>query len=104
MPESNVTPQRNKKWGLACAAILGLLINGAASGQEEFCSEPVTPYCAGPDSQYETMLQINRCKDDLRNYEEELDDYETCIEESLERMRSEIEEARENLKEAEEEL
>lgn len=103
MPDPNIAPRRGKTWALVCAVILGFLFTGAAPAQQ-FCSEPVTPYCADANSQYETMLQINRCKDDLRSYEEELNDYETCIQESLKRMRSEIEEARKNLQEAEEEF
>jgi len=89
---------------LLCAVLLGVSMHGAAQQETEFCSEPVTPYCAGPDSQLDTMLQINRCKDDLKNYEEELDDYEACVSRSLERMREEIAQARENLKAAEEEF
>lgn len=103
MSEPNNTPSNARTWLLACAAMLGFLISGAAPGQQ-FCSEPVSPYCADPDSQYETMVQINRCKEDIANYEEELKDYEICIQESLERMKSDLEEARENLKNAEEEF
>jgi len=103
VPEPKKTPSKGMAWLLAGAAMLGFLFSGAAPGQQ-FCSEPVSPYCADPDSQYETMVQINRCKEDVASYEEELNDYEACIEESLERMRSDLEEARENLDKAEEQF
>lgn len=103
MPEPNKTPSKGRIWLIACAAMLGFLISGAAPGQQ-FCSEPVSPYCADPDSEYDTMVQINRCKEDVADYEEELNDYEACIEKSLERMRNDLETAKENLKKAEGEL
>lgn len=68
---------------------------------QEFCSEPVAPYCVTTESEFDSMLQINRCNDDLDDYQEQIDTYEQCIADQLETMRQELSEAREKLEEAE---
>lgn len=81
----------------------GLSMPGVAAAQG-FCSEPVAPYCVDEDSQYDTMLQINRCEEDLDNYEEQLREYEQCISDQLESLREELDAARDALSEAKEEF
>lgn len=81
-----------------CLAAAGLSVFGMAAGQD-FCSEPVAPYCVDTDSEFETQLQINRCEDDLMNYEQQLDEYEQCIADQIQAMRRDLTNAREKLEE-----
>lgn len=81
--------------------IAGLSVTSPAAAQA-FCSEPVTPYCVDTESQFDTMLQINRCEEDLENYEQQLLDYEQCISNQLETLREELNKAHEALSEAKE--
>jgi len=101
VPDSQKYFFPGKVAGLCLAAALGVSAHGQAAAQE-FCSEPVTPYCVGTESEFDTMLQINRCQDDLSDFEQQLNEYETCITQLLEGMRKELAEARERLKHAEE--
>jgi len=80
--------------------LAGAALPGAASAQE-FCSEPVAPYCADKDNEFDDMLQVNRCRDDLNDYEQELQEYESCITQQLDRLRGELKSARGALKEEE---
>lgn len=80
--------------------LAGAALPGAASAQE-FCSEPVAPYCADKDGDFDTVLQVNRCRDDLNDYEQQLKEYESCITQQLGSLREELKSAREMLEEAE---
>lgn len=81
--------------------LAGLSIPGLTEAQG-FCSEPVAPYCVDKDSQFDTVLQINRCEEDLDNYEEQLKEYEQCIADQLESLREELDTAKSALEEARE--
>lgn len=83
--------------------VLGSLSMPGVAAAQEFCSEPVAPYCVDEGSQYDTMLQINRCEEDLDNYEEQLREYEQCISDQLESLREELSTARDALSKAKEE-
>jgi len=82
-----------------CLALAGLAAPGAAPAQE-FCSEPVPPYCVDKDSEFDTMLQINRCDEDLNDYQQQLDEYEQCIQGQLNALQEELDSARKALEEA----
>lgn len=69
---------------------------------QEFCSEPVAPYCVTKDSEFDSMLQINRCEEDLAEYERQLDEYERCIAGQLESWRKDLKEAQTALENARE--
>lgn len=79
----------------------GLSTPGTSAAQG-FCSEPVAPYCVNKDSEFDTMLQINRCDEDLANYEQQLLDYEQCISDQLESLREELNSAQDALEAARE--
>lgn len=84
-----------------CLVLTGLSMPGTAASQG-FCSEPVAPYCVNEDATFDTILQVNRCEEDLANYEEQLAEYEQCIAEQLESMREELKAAHKALDEAKE--
>ena len=84
---------------LLCLALIGLALPGTGSAQQ-FCSEPVAPYCVDKDSEFDTMLQINRCEEDLNEYQQQLDEYEQCIQERLGALHDELGNARTALEEA----
>jgi len=90
-----------KTVSLVFTGIIVVSIHGQAVAQD-FCSEPVTPYCVDKESEFDTVLQINRCKDDLSDFEQQLNEYEACITKLIENMRKELAEARERIKKAEE--
>jgi hypothetical protein len=67
---------------------------------QQFCSEPVAPYCVTTESEFATTLQLTRCEDDLDNYKEQLAQYEQCIAEQIQAMRKELAGARKKLEDA----
>lgn len=83
-------------------ALTGLSLPGVASAQE-FCSEPIAPYCVEDNSGLETTLQANRCEEDLNEYEEELAEYEQCVAGQMKRLREQLKNARKALEEAKQE-
>lgn len=85
----------------SCLLLAGLSVPAAA---QEFCSEPVAPYCVDQNAEFDTRLQINRCEEDLVNYEEQLEEYEQCIAAQLESLREELTKASKALDEAKENL
>lgn len=88
-------------WCIGAAALLASV--PPAAGQE-FCSQPVVPYCASGDAAFDTSLQINSCRRDLDNYVQELADYEQCIDEEIETLRRQVADTRDTLEEVEEDL
>lgn len=84
-------------------ALIAVLMSPPASAQE-FCSEPVSPYCVDKDSEFDSVLQVNRCEDDLNDYEQQLNEYEQCISKQLESMRQALGDARKTLKAAKEQF
>lgn len=86
-----------------CLVLIGLSLPGAVSAQE-FCSEPVPPYCVDEDSEFDTMLQVNRCEDDLNDYRDQLDEYEKCIAEQLSSLRKDLDNAQKRLGEVRKEF
>lgn len=88
---------------LLCVAAAAFSAFGTAVGQE-YCSEPVAPYCVDTDSEFDSLLQVNRCQDDLADYEQQLNEYETCITSQIEGMRNALSEARAKLEQAKKEF
>lgn len=101
MPDLPKTSIAGGKLLFACLLLIGLSTPGTAAAQE-FCSEPVQPYCLDLESEYDTMLQINRCEDDLNDYQQQLDEYEQCIADQLDSLRKQLEDARKALGDARE--
>lgn len=86
-----------------CLAVAGLGLC-APSVAQEYCSEPVEPYCVSTESDFETQVQVNRCSADLDDYEEQVNEYEKCIAGQIEGLRKELSEARSKLEEADKNL
>lgn len=84
---------------LMCLTVAGFASCGTVAAQS-FCSEPVEPYCVSTDSEFDTLLQVNRCRDDLVGYEEQVNEYEQCITEQIQGIHDEIGKAREKLEQA----
>lgn len=85
-----------------CLVVAGLSLPGVASAQE-YCSEPIAPYCVEDNSSLETTLQANRCEEDLNEYEEELAEYEQCVAGQMKRLREQLKNARKALEGAKQE-
>jgi hypothetical protein len=107
-PETIVSHLRITPPSLKCSLLLslmlaGLSVPGTASAQE-FCSEPVVPYCVDREGEFDTTLQLNRCEDDLRAYRAQLDEYEQCISDKIIGMREQLEAAEKSVEEAREEF
>lgn len=73
-----------------------------AGAAENYCSAPVAPYCVDKDSEFDSVLQINRCEEDLGDYQEQLDTYQQCITEQLSTERKRLKEAHDLLNRARE--
>lgn len=87
--------------GSLCAACACLPATAVA---QSFCSEPVAPYCADKESQFDTLLQVNRCVGDLADYESQLTEYEQCVKKQIESLRQELSDARKRLENAKEDF
>ena len=86
---------------LLCLALFCVSMPHSALGQQ-FCSEPVAPYCVTTESEFTTTLQLTRCEEDLSNYEQQVAEYEQCIVEKIQTMRDELAGARKKLEDARE--
>jgi hypothetical protein len=96
----HLVPGMSRSLALCAAlAVLLLFLSGTAFGQG-FCSEPVEPYCVSTDSEFDTLLQVNRCEDDLLDYEQQVTEYEKCISDQINALRQELSNARAKLEEA----
>lgn len=107
MPESRmfhaINPYSIRRILTSCLVAVGLVLCGPAAGQS-YCSEPVEPYCISTDSEFDSLLQVNRCEDDLTDFEEQVNEYEECITGQVQAMRDELTEARQKLVQAKEDF
>lgn len=99
MPDLPRVLASSNKVVLLSLALIGVSVSQPASAQE-FCSEPIPPYCVDKESDFDSALQVNRCEDDLTDYEEQLDEFQQCITKRIEGMREALRSARETLNEA----
>lgn len=83
--------------------VLVLSMHGVAFG-DDFCSQPVAPYCADKDSDFESKLEVDRCEEDLSDYEKELSDYEKCVKDQIDALRKGLSDAKKRLEEAKQRL
>ena len=69
--------------GLLAAGALAasLLAAGPALAQDRImCSQPVKPTCVDSDITYEDPQRINRCRRDVENYSQSVEEYLSCLE------------------------
>lgn len=92
------------------AAVIGvaflLTTDGAATAQQraDICTQPITPACisfedimgsgGAPDAAAEE-LALQRCKQDVEEYAERVDEYARCLENNAARAREAVREAEE---------
>jgi hypothetical protein len=67
--------------GLAGLVAAAALTAGPALAQNIMCSQPVEPTCVNSDLTYEDPQRINRCRRDVENYSQSVEEYLTCLEE-----------------------
>lgn len=84
-------------------AMLGVSAQGVTLA-DDFCSQPVAPYCADKDSDFQSKLEVDRCQEDLSDYEKELSEYEQCVKDQIAALRKELSEAKKKLQEAKDKL
>ena len=82
--------------GLAALLAAAAVAAGPAQAQNRtMCSQPVEPTCVNSDITYEDPQRIKRCRRDLENYQQSVEDYLSCLEQKA----SEQEQALKELKE-----
>lgn len=104
MPASADLMSMSRSRTLVLAIVMSGMFACAPSWGQSFCSEPVEPYCVSTDSEFDTLLQVNRCVDDLKEYEQEVNDYEKCISTQIGKLREGISQARHKLEESRKEF
>jgi hypothetical protein len=46
------------------------------------CSDPLKPICVDMDNTFESETHMNRCKTDMDNYMQKVEEYVSCVKES----------------------
>lgn len=82
---------------LFCVAALS--VQGKAMSQD-FCSQPVAPYCLDKNVAFDSKVQVDRCEKDLKNYENDVADYQKCIKAQLDNLHKQLSDARQRLEDA----
>jgi hypothetical protein len=68
--------------GLAGLTAAAALTAAPALAQNRImCSQPVEPTCVNSDLTYDDPQRINRCRRDVENYTQSVEEYLTCLEE-----------------------
>lgn len=80
------------------AAWLGMWMPAQAPAQE-FCSEPVMPYCVNQFDDFRSTMRIDRCRDTVNAKLQAVADYRDCANNKADRMSEELSEALEKLQE-----
>jgi len=83
--------------------IIGLSLHGVALS-DDFCSEPVAPYCVDKDSDFQSKVEVDRCEKDLSDYDKELSEYEKCVKSQIEDLRKGLSAAKKRLEDAKQRL
>ncbi len=99
MPHRPNTYLSRKSALLLFLAIIGLSLHGVALG-DDFCSEPVAPYCVDKDSDFQSKLEVDRCEKDFSDYEKELAEYENCVKDQIDTLRKDLSAAKKRLEDA----
>ena len=87
--------------GLLAAGALAasLLAAGPALAQDRImCSQPVKPTCVDSDITYENPQRIDRCRRDLENFSQSVEDYLSCLEEKKTAQEEALEELRQEFR------
>lgn len=85
--------------GLATLLAAGTLLAGQATAQNRtMCSQPVKPTCVESDITYENQQRIDRCRRDVENYGQSVEDYLACLEDKQRAQREQLEQLRETFR------
>ena len=85
--------------GLAGLLAAGALAAGPALAQNRImCSQPVKPTCVDSDITYENPQRIDRCRRDLENFSQSVEDYLSCLEEKKTAQEEALEELRQEFR------
>ena len=85
--------------GLAGLLAAGALAAGPALAQNRImCSQPVKPTCVDSDITYENPQRIDRCRRDLENFSQSVEDYLSCLEEKKTAQEETLEELRQEFR------
>lgn len=82
-------------------AVFGLFFPERAVSQD-FCGEPVMPYCVNQFDELDSILQIDRCRKDLEAELKEVAEYMECAKKRGQELRGQLSRALEQLKKLEE--
>ncbi len=70
--------------GLAALLTAATLAAGPAQAQSRImCSQPVKPTCVDSEITYEDPQRINRCRRDVENYQQSVEDYLSCLKDKM---------------------
>ena len=85
--------------GLAGLVAAAALTAGPALAQNRImCSQPVEPTCVNSDITYENSQRIDRCRRDLENYTQSVEDYLSCLQEKRTAQEETLKELREKFR------
>jgi hypothetical protein len=99
VPGHPKAPPSVKSASVVLLALVVLSVCTTAAAQD-FCSQPVAPYCLDKDSQFDSKVQVDRCQKDLMDYEKDLSDYQKCIKGQLDGLHKQLDEAKKRLEDA----
>jgi hypothetical protein len=85
--------------GLAGLLAAGALAAAPALAQNRImCSQPVEPTCVNSEITYEDPQRIDRCRRDVENYSQSVEDYLSCLEQKATAQEEALKELRETFR------
>lgn len=74
---------------LATAAATLILLGGLAApaAAQTLCSAPIAPFCVEVESTFVDDATVERCRQDLTAFAEQVEDYAACLETQVEELR-----------------
>ena len=82
---------------LVHGAVIGLVVLSAPmaaiaqerseAGSPTICTEPVAPTCMESDITYSSQQRIDRCERTIARYQDQLDDYLSCLDKKIRQKR-----------------
>jgi hypothetical protein len=75
--------------------VVAPLFAAGPAGAQTLCTEPIVPACVDFDLTYDNEGSIQRCEEDLKKFDDQLDEYVACLDrrvDELETLRGETRE------------
>lgn len=83
---------------LLLASALALPAAAVPAGAQTLCTEPVSPACLDVEATFETERSVKRCRRDVEDYAQAVEQYAACVRDKAEGKEQHAEELRERFR------